>query len=147
MANDLTLETSININAPASQVWNGLTDPELIKQYFFGTECITDWKKGSKIIYRGIWEGKEYEDKGNILDIEKEKFIKYNYWSSFSGTEDKPENYAEISYRLQEQNGNTLLTVIQGGIKSEEARDHSKANWDTILNGLKNLIEKKNDNS
>jgi uncharacterized protein YndB with AHSA1/START domain len=141
MEKDLTLETSITIKAPVSKVWQGLTDPELIKKYFFGTECITDWKKGSPILYRGIWEGKEYEDKGNILDIEKEKFIKYNYWSSFSGTEDKPGNYANITYKLDEQNGNTTLTVIQEDIKSEEARDHSKANWDMVLTSLKELME------
>jgi uncharacterized protein YndB with AHSA1/START domain len=142
MADNLTLTTSVNINAPVSKVWQGLTDPELIERYFFGTKCITDWQKGSPIIYRGVWEGKEYEDKGNILDIEKNKFIKYNYWSSFSGTEDKPENYANITYQLQEQNGSVVLTVTQEGIKSQEALDHSKANWDMVLNGLKEILEK-----
>jgi uncharacterized protein YndB with AHSA1/START domain len=142
MENNLTLKTSVNIKAPVQKVWNGLTDRELIKKYFFGTDCITDWKKGSPIIYRGTWEGKEYEDRGNILDIEKEKFIKYNYWSSFSGTEDKPENYANISYELTPQNDSTLLTVTQEGVKSQEALDHSKANWEMVLNGLKDLMEK-----
>lgn len=85
MAQELTLKKSININSSITKVWEALTNPELIKKYFFGTECVTDWKKGSPILYKGVWEGKPYEDKGNILDIEKEKFILYNYWSSFFG--------------------------------------------------------------
>lgn len=141
MKNELTLRKSIELNAPASKVWEALTVPELVKQYFFGTEITTDWKKGSPIFYRGEWEGKPYEDKGNILDIEKEKFIRYNYWSSFSGTEDIPSNYANISYELSQESGSTILTIIQDGVKNQEALEHSEQNWGMVLDGLKKLVE------
>ena len=59
----LKLKTSIIINAPAAQVWKALTDPAIIKQYFFGTNVETDWKKGSPITWTGEWEGKTYQDK------------------------------------------------------------------------------------
>src|SRR4051812_9473220 len=97
---ELTMKTSISIQAPPTRVWEALTDPEQIKQYFFGTEAISDWKVGSPLIFKGIWEGKEYVDKGIILELEQNKKLKYNYWSSFSGTEDIPENYAHITYEL-----------------------------------------------
>ena len=45
MPQELTLTKSIKINASTATVWEALTNPELIKQYFFGTECISDWKK------------------------------------------------------------------------------------------------------
>jgi len=38
---------SITINAPAAKVWDALINPELIKQYLFGTEAISDWEVGS----------------------------------------------------------------------------------------------------
>jgi uncharacterized protein YndB with AHSA1/START domain len=139
---DLILKISTVINASLSKVWTALTDPEMIKQYFFGTECITDWKKGQPIVFRGTWEGKEYEDKGIILDIEKEKLIKYSYWSSFSGTEDKPENYSTITYLVTPEGNSTLFTVIQEGFKNQEAYDHSKGGWEMLLKGLKDLVEK-----
>jgi uncharacterized protein YndB with AHSA1/START domain len=36
-----TAETEIN--ASPAQVWAALTDPELIKQYMFGSQVETDW--------------------------------------------------------------------------------------------------------
>ncbi len=141
MKNELTLRKSFNINASSSKVWDALTKPELVKQYFFGTEVSSDWKKGSPIFYRGVWEGKAYEDKGNILDIEKGKFIRYNYWSSFSGTEDIPANYANVSYELDESNGITTLTIIQDSFKDQQALEHSGQNWGMIVDGLKKLVE------
>src|SRR6478735_2289173 len=141
MENKLILKKSFQINASPSKVWDALTKPELVKKYFFGTEITTDWKKGSPIFYSGVWEGKPYEDKGNILDIEKEKFIRYNYWSSFSGTEDIPANYANVSYELSQKDGSTILTIIQDGIKDQEALNHSEQNWSMVMEGLKKLVE------
>ena len=141
MTEELTLKKSINIKAPTAKVWDALTNPELIKIYFFGTECISDWKKGSPILYKGVWEGNPYEDKGNILDIETEKFIHYNYWSSFSGTADIPENYAEIKYELSTDNDETVFTIIQGGFKTQETHDHSDKNWGYIMDGMKKMLE------
>ncbi len=136
-----TLNKSISINAPVAKVWQALTDKELIKKYFFGTECISDWKKGSPIIYRGVWEGKAYEDKGNIIDIEPKKFIFYNYWSSMSGTEDIPANYAEIRYELAPDGNATTFTIVQHGIKTQEALNHSAQNWGYIMDGMKKMLE------
>lgn len=136
-----TLHKSISIKASAEQVWNALTDPELIKEYFFDTDTKTDWKKGSPIVFSGVWDGLPYEDKGIILDIEPRKFVTYSYWSSFSGTEDKPENYANITYELQDKGDETVLTVIQEGFKNQEALDHSAQNWGYVLDSLKKLVE------
>ncbi len=142
MENNLTLEVSTLINASKSVVWKALTDPEQIKKYLFGTETISDWKIGSPITFSGVWEGKPYIDKGTILQIEKEKILKYNYWSSFSGTEDVPANYANITYSLKEKDGQTMFTILQDGIKTKEALDHSEQNWRMVMNSLKELLEK-----
>jgi uncharacterized protein YndB with AHSA1/START domain len=136
-----TLNKSIHIMASANRVWHALTDPELIKVYFFGTECSCDWNKGSPIVFKGNWEGTSYEDKGRILDIEPEKFMAYNYWSSMSGKVDAPENYAEIRYELTPDTDGTTFTVIQHGIATQQALDHSTASWEFILNNLKMLVE------
>jgi uncharacterized protein YndB with AHSA1/START domain len=140
MAN-LSLNTSIEVNAPAVKVWEALTNPEIVKKYFFGTNVKTDWKKGSPIIWEGEWEGKSYQDKGEILDIDPGKYVLYNYWSSMSGTEDVPENYAEISYTLTEKDGRTKLTIMQGNIKSEESKDHSEQNWQSVFGKMKEMVE------
>ncbi|HWD89393.1 MAG TPA: SRPBCC family protein [Mucilaginibacter sp.] len=140
MAN-LTLKTSIDVKAPAAKVWQALTDPAIVKQYFFGTNVKSDWKKGSPIFWEGEWEGKTYQDKGEILDIDPGKYVKYSYWSSMGGTEDKPENYQNVSYELAESNGTTMLTIGQENIKSEEAKKHSEQNWQSIFGKMKEMVE------
>ena len=139
-----SLSKSIEINAPAAKVWKALTDPAIVKQYFFGTNIKSDWKKGSLILFEGEWEGKTYQDKGTILEIDPGKFIKYNYWSTMSGTEDKPENYANISYGLDEKNGKTTLTVTQDNIKNKESAEHSEQNWLNVFGKMRDMIENEN---
>jgi uncharacterized protein YndB with AHSA1/START domain len=97
---NLIAKTSININASASKVWEALTTPAMIKEYLFGTEAVSDFKVGSSIIYKGVWGGKIYEDKGKILEVVPEKLFVSTYWSSMGGKEDKPENYNKVSYEL-----------------------------------------------
>ncbi|RCH56185.1 SRPBCC domain-containing protein [Mucilaginibacter hurinus] len=138
---DQTLTTTIDFNAPATEVWKGLTDPAIVKQYFFGTDLVTDWKEGSPIYWRGEWEGKMYEDKGVITSIEPLKHVTYTYWSSMSGTEDKPENYHNVSYNLEEANGITTLTITQDGVKDQAQKEHSEENWQGVMGGLKKLLE------
>jgi uncharacterized protein YndB with AHSA1/START domain len=141
MENNFIAEASIVVNAPASKVWEALTNPAMVKQYLFGTDVQSDWKKGSSITYTGEWDGKKYKDKGVILEIEPEKYLLSTYWSSMSGTEDKPENYQKVGYRLTPEGERTKLIITQENAKTQEAADHSKKNWEMVLGGLKKLVQ------
>jgi len=136
-----TLKTEIIFDTPATKVWKGLTDPIIVKQYFFGTDLKSDWKVGSPITFSGEWEGKTYEDKGIILDIEYAKFLKYSYWSSMSGLEDTHANYANITYELIEADGKTTLHLTQDGIKSRDEVAHHEQNWQSVFDGLKKILK------
>jgi len=136
-----TATATTTINAPASRVWNAITDPELIKQYLFGTDVISDWKVGSPILYKGEWQGKTFEDKGKILEIQPEKLFVSTHWSPLSGVPDLPENYHTVTYQLSEKNGKTEVTITQDKNSSEEEKEHSEQNWKAILEGLIKLVE------
>jgi len=139
--NSYVARATITINAPASTVWQALTDPQLIKQYLFGTNVTTDWKVGSPITYRGVWEGKAYEDKGKILEIKAEKLLVSTYWSGMSGIPDLPENYQTVRYELSPEGSGTRLTIIQDNNDTQESADHSAQNWKMVLDGMKKLLE------
>ena len=136
-----TADVSIVIKADASRVWDALTNPEMVKQYLFGTQVVTDWKVGSPITYTGVWQGKEYQDKGTILKNEPGKYLLTTYWSSFSGTSDLPENYQNVGYALEPADGGTKLTITQDNIASEKSRDHSAENWKIVMENMKKLLE------
>ncbi|WP_454803043.1 SRPBCC family protein [Mucilaginibacter phyllosphaerae] len=138
----LSLTTQIAFKAPEAEVWKGLTDPAMVEQYFFGTKLRSNWTEGAPITFSGEWDGKSYEDKGIIKEIVPGKYVRYSYWSSMAGTEDKPENYADISYELDQMCDITTLTITQDNIKDEESKEHSEKNWRMMFDGLKKLIEK-----
>lgn len=138
---NISLKTSLTINAPATLVWKALTDADIVKQYFFGTIQQTDWQKGSDIIWTGEWQGKTYRDHGKILDITPGSYVKYSYWSSMGGTEDKPENYQNVSYTLTEKDGVTTLEIGQENIKDEASKKHSEENWQGIFGKMKEMVE------
>jgi uncharacterized protein YndB with AHSA1/START domain len=138
----LTLKTTIIFDEPISKVWRGITDPAIVKQYFFGTNLKSDWKVGSRIAFSGEWEGHAYEDGGIILEIDPPRLLKYTYWSSMSGTEDKPENYNNITSELNEKDGVTTLTITQEGVKNQEALERSEQNWHAVFDGLKAILKK-----
>ena len=137
----MTGKVSTSIHVPASRVWQALTSPELIRQYLFGTETFTDWKEGSSIRFVGEREGKNYEDKGTVLDVEPNALLRYTYLNSMSGVEDKPENYTPVTYALTDINNKTILTVTQENIPSEKLKESSEKNWKKVLRNLKQLLE------
>lgn len=138
----LTARVSITIAAPVNKVWQALTDPDLIRQYLFGTNTVSDWKKGSSITYTGEWQGKPYTDKGEIIDIVPEKLLHTTYLSGNSGKEDKPENYAHVIYELEPRGSNTtIVSLSQSNIKDEAELKHMEENWGMVLNGMKKLLE------
>ena len=142
MNNHLTGAAGIRIDAPVSKVWEALTTPSLIKQYFFGTTAISDFKEGSPLVFKGEWQGKKYQDKGTILKVVPEKLFRYTYWSSLSGIKDQPENYVTITYELIERNNGTYLSVKQENIPDEKMRQHAEENWNKVLTELKEFLER-----
>ncbi len=52
--------STIFIKAPVEKVWDALTKPELVKQWQYGSDLITNWKVGNDIRFRTEWEGKVF---------------------------------------------------------------------------------------
>ncbi|GAB2812950.1 SRPBCC family protein [Ferruginibacter profundus] len=142
MKNIRTARAVIEIDASIAKVWEALTTPQLIKQYFFGTDVVSGWKVGDAITFSGEWNGQQYQDKGAILNIIPLRLFRYNYWSSMSGIPDKTENYVVITYSLFENDNKALLTVTQENIPDDEMKAHAEDNWKTVLDKLKYILEK-----
>jgi uncharacterized protein YndB with AHSA1/START domain len=140
---DLTASASTTIEAPAEDVWTALTTPETIREWFFGVETETDWSPGSPIVHRGEWQGKPYEDKGEIVRIEPPRLLVHTHWSDLSGVPDSPEHYQAVTWALSEQDGSTELTVSETNLPSEEAKATSEQTWPIVLGNLKELLERR----
>ena len=142
MNNTLTAKTQMTIHASPSAVWHALTTPALVKKYLMGANVKSDWKVGSPLIYTGEYRGKPFEEKGVIKKIQPERVLQATHFSSMSGKEDKPENYALVTWELEEKPGGaTVISVSQEGIETPKGVEQSRANWTTVLRGLKETVE------
>ena len=142
MANRTSLKKTITINAPVTSVWKDLTDRGMIKQYFFGVETSGDWKEGNIIFYKGEWQGKKFEGKGKVLQVEDQKLLRHSYWSNMSALPDLPENYHIITYGLSDENGQTTLNLKERNLTDKVKKERSDKLWDTVFDNLKKLVEK-----
>lgn len=141
MEKNLIAKASVKINTSDSKVWKGLTDPQIIKKYMMDATVESDWKKGSKITWKGEIKGKKYEDKGEILEIEPKKKLTYTHFSSTFGEKDVPENYHTVTVTLSGDNQQTTVSLSQDKNKTEKAKDESQKNWKMMLDGLKKVVE------
>jgi uncharacterized protein YndB with AHSA1/START domain len=149
MTKALVVISNITINAPALKVWDALTNPEQTKKYMFGCETVSDWNKGSSLLWKANHEGKDTVFvKGNIVSIEPEKLLAYTTFDPNSTIEDVPSNYLTVTYELAEENGQTHLTVTQGDyskVADSERRYNEAYNdgegWNPILIDIKKLVE------
>ena len=115
----------------------------------FGCETVSDWKIGSTLLWQGSYEGKDVVFvKGVIVDIEPNKLLKYTVIDPASSMPDIPENYLNVTYELEEQNGQTNLSVTQDGFEGAaegEKRYQDVQNngegWNPILVEIKKLVE------
>ena len=145
----LVVTNKVNINASLSQVWDMLTNPQKTKLYMFGCETVTDWKPGSELLWRGVYEGKEIVFvKGHVLEIIPEKWLKYTVIDPNATYPHISENHLNVSYDLKEENGQVLLTVSQDGfetaaegLKRYEEVSNKGEGWNPILLEIKKYAE------
>lgn len=128
------------VKAPIEKVWAALTQPEWVKQYFFGTDLITNWEIGQAVVFKGEWEGQGYEDRGVVLEFVPEKRLAFSYLSNWSGKEDLPENHLWVCYEVNALGNETVLTIEQTNYDEERAT-HSKENWASLVNEMRKLLE------
>jgi len=139
-------QVKTTVNAPPSAVWKALTNASSLKQFFFGSDIVTDWRIGSPIRFRGDWKGKPYEDKGMIQSFDVDHRLAFTHWSPLSKLEDKPENYHLVSFDLRPFNSGTEVVLTQINQSDNEPltpemRQEYDKNWSMLLEGLKKTVE------
>jgi len=140
MSEKLIVEKSVKLNADISKVWEALTHPEITKKYFFNCEVISDWQVGSPIIFKFISDGKEIVPvKGVITAIEPNRLLEHTCFSP--EFENVPSKHTTVTYKLSSENDITNLSVTQGEFADEDTYNHTQASWDTVLEGLKTVLE------
>jgi uncharacterized protein YndB with AHSA1/START domain len=135
--------TTVEIGASRERVWQVLTEPGLVKRYLHDTDLQTDWSLGGRIVWRGEWQGRQYEDKGQVRAFDPPTRLSVTHWSPLTGDPDTPDNYHHLTYELEQLGeGRTRLTLTQGNSPSPEAAEAMIENgWRPVLESLKQVAE------
>jgi uncharacterized protein YndB with AHSA1/START domain len=142
MDDELTAHVSVDIDALADDVWFALTDPAAIARWMSGSRVVTDWRPGSPITWSGRFEGRDYEDRGEVLDASPGTLLRFRHVTP--ARDDAPERSHVVAIRLEGVDENrTRVVLAQDGNSDVDARRHAERNWTAMLDRLKVLVEQK----
>ena len=127
------------IKTTPEKLWQALTTPQSIKQYWAGMYAETDWKVGS------AWTMKfpdgRVADAGEIVEFSppQRMVIKWrNEWKP----EMKEEGFSRCTFDLEETDGAVKLTVTHGiDVLNSKFIEAVSGGWPFILSNLKSLLE------
>jgi uncharacterized protein YndB with AHSA1/START domain len=129
------------IQAPPERVWDAMTDPAQVADYMMGSQVESDYVPGSPITWSGQWEGKPYQDKGEVLQAEPGRLLEVTHYSPLTGAADVPENYHTVRYELQSSDDVTTVTLTQDGCADAEQAEQFSQSWQGMLEGMKKVAE------
>jgi len=127
------------IRTTQEKLWEALTDPRFIRQYWFGVTIECDWKKGAP--WRMVYPDGRVTDTGEILEIDPPRRMVIR-WQHELRPEIKAEGPGRCTIELEPVGGAVKLTVTH-----EIDRPESKlitavsGGWPRILSNLKSLLE------
>ena len=137
-----TNTSTIIIDATVDKVWETLTKPELVKQWQYGSDLITDWNIGGDIKFRSEWEGKVFEQSGKVIEVKQNEIIKYSLFAPLLALDNTPENNFIMSYVLTKVDEQTKLDIIQEDNRPGAVQEKPQEGENPVLQSLKLLAEK-----
>lgn len=137
--------STVTINSNPDKVWTTLTDLKLMTQWLgepeMNIKVSTDWKINTPILISGFHHV-NFENKGIILQYEKENKLSYTHLSSVSQLEDKKENYTTLEFVLTPIDKQTQLTINVENFPTETIQKHLEFYWRTTILTIKRETEK-----
>src|ERR1700680_2170071 len=140
---NLIAKSSIQINNTIDEAWKALVNPEIVEKYMLGSQQLSDWQRGSSIIWKKDFNGRRFVDKGEILEITPQKSLKYTHYSPASGKPDAPENYQTVLVTLKENAKGTTVELSSDNNASEKEKERTEQIWTYYFQGLKIIMDKK----
>src|ERR1035437_5159458 len=93
-----TATAQTDVAATPGRVWAALTEPEQIAAYMQGSQVTTTWQIGSPITWDGEYNGRSYQDKGEVLTYDEPHVLSVTHYSPMMGQPDEPQSYHTLVY-------------------------------------------------
>ena len=126
----------IEIKAPIMDVWAEITKLKHIQKPMFNTVLETDFKPGSRMLYRSE-DGKRVFILGEIHECVPPKRLVHTFrFTTF------PETPTLVEWTLEEQGSVTHVCVVHSKFVDQKKTANSvRTSWPTILGNIKSMVE------
>lgn len=127
------------IRTSAEKLWSALLTPEFTRQYWYGTQMVSDWKPGSS--WQLVFADGRVGDSGQILEIDPPRRLVIRWQNEFR-PELKAEGPAQCIFELEPKGDTVRLTITHTSVKpNSQLIVAVSGGWPKILSGLKSLLE------
>jgi uncharacterized protein YndB with AHSA1/START domain len=127
------------IRTRREKLWEALTTPEFMKQYWFGVTAETDWKPGSS--WKLILPDGRVADTGEILEAEPPARLVIKWRNEFK-PELKAEGYTRCTMDIAQDGEVAKLTIVhECEVADAKVIEAVSGGWPRILSSLKSLLE------
>ena len=133
------------ITTTPEKLWAALTNPEFTRQYWGGTSIESDWKVGSKVVFR--WRGKIVHN-DTVLKSEPSRLLSYTF-HPLHMEELLSEQPSRVTFEIEEFTGKSArqAPVVKLTVTHDNFPAGSKifpmisTGWPDILSSLKTMLE------
>jgi uncharacterized protein YndB with AHSA1/START domain len=127
------------IRTTPQKLWDALTKPEFIKQYWFNMTQESEWKVGAS--WKMMFSDGRIADVGEVLEIDPPRRLVLK-WSNEFRPELKEEGPSRCVYDL-EQDGDVMKLTITHSSERDGAKviEAVSGGWPRILSSLKSFLE------
>jgi uncharacterized protein YndB with AHSA1/START domain len=127
------------IRTTPEKLWSALTDPQFMRQYWFGNHCESQWTPGSS--WKNVYPDGRITDVGEIVAAEPSRRLVIR-WQH----QDKPELKAEgqsLCTMEIEPSGTAVKLSITHTIEREPSKFivAVSGGWPKVISNLKSLLE------
>ena len=127
------------IRTTPEELWTALTDPEFMKQYWFGNYGESEWTAGSA--WKNVRADGEILDAGEIVEAEPPRRLVIR-WQNQNKPELKAEGPSLCTMEL-EPNGQAVKLSITHTIEAAPSKliQAVSGGWPKVISNLKSLLE------
>lgn len=133
-----TIEQTYKIEAPESKVFEAMTDPTMITQWF-GTEVEGETKQGGEFTYKFLFEDASHDhvQKGKYIEVVKDQKLTYTWQTPMGET--------VVALDLAAADDGTKVSLEHSGWADTEqgkaAQEEHAQGWGGFLGNLKSVLE------
>ncbi|HVY85619.1 MAG TPA: SRPBCC family protein [Caulobacterales bacterium] len=127
------------IRTTPEKLWAMLTTPDFIKEYWFGMNAESDFRKGSSWTLKHA-DGRVF-DSGEVLEADPPRRLVLK-WRHELTPELKAEGYSRCSFELESADGAVKLTITHAiDVPNAKLIGAVSGGWPKVISNLKSLAE------